>query len=63
MAKRILHSPNEQEQPTVNLSMKCEEWLRNAGAQKRRATKMLETARNMRDRAQEMRKPPRLVLP
>ena len=63
MAKHTLHSPNEQEQPTLNLSMKCEEWLRNAGAQKRRATKMRETARNMLDRAQEMRKSPRLVLP
>jgi len=63
MATGRLHSLNELPQATVTLAMKCEQWLRNAGAQKRRAAKMRETAQDMRYRALEMKKLPRLVLP
>lgn len=53
----LTHSEQEQ----TNFATKCEEFLRGMERQKLLAREMIETARTMCDRAQEMRKPPRQV--
>ena len=56
-------SPDQPLQPPVNLVRKCRKWLTTMENQKVIAREMIETARNMCSRAEEMRRPPRLILP
>ena len=47
--------------PEQTFAMKCGGWIRRAKQQKARAREMIETIRQMCDRPQQMRKPPRFA--
>jgi transposase-like protein len=55
-------SHEETEQQPLRFAMKCKGWIRRAEQQKARAREMIEAMQKMRDRAAQMRKPPRFSL-